>query len=727
MVASAAATAAVLDTEDGRLWVLPFDGVAAFDPDEVDPVAELEQAAAVTVARDGTVLAVDTAAGRLVTVPTTVNGTPRDPETSALDVAPGAEVEVTAVGDDPVVLDRSAGRLLLPGGDAVEVQDAGEARLQQPSAAADQVLVATTSGLVSQPLGGGDALVRHASGLPAAPAQLGGCSYGAWSQTGRVVRDCAGTDHDVDRTLEGLGPQSRLEYRVNRDAIVLNDLAAGTVWMAADSYQKVDDWDLVMPEDAEGEETESEETTPEQVDQFVADRKRPNRPPQPKDDEIGVRAGRTTVLDVLANDVDPDGDVLTASVARPARGLEVSPVLGGAALQADVPRGTEGTFTLTYTVSDGRGGTADARATVRVVPDEEGSPPEQTGEPVLKVAKGGTAEIDVLPYFRDPDGDDLVLASAAATVAGDEVRSRPDGTVELRDAGTSAGRKSVALTVADERGMVVEGTLLVDVVAAAEPPVPVNDHVTVVAGQAVTVEPLENDSDPNGDLLRLVNVAEQAPAEVTPNYTAGTFRFTSAEPGSYDLTYQVSDGPSASTGLVRVDVLAPPEQASPPVAVADQVLLPAGGSALVDVLANDTDPTGGVLVVQSVEVPQDAGVTVAVLAHQVLRVTETRRLASPVTVAYTVSNGAATSTGQLQVVPIPAPERLRPPDVAPDEITVHTGDVVTVPVLANDSHPDGLELSVVPELVEEPDPGLGEAFVAEDTVRFKAGGEAGVA
>ncbi|MFP3714544.1 Ig-like domain-containing protein [Puerhibacterium sp. TATVAM-FAB25] len=726
-VAAGAATVAVLDVEGRRLWVLPFAGVTAFDPEKADPVLTLEGRGTLTVARDGTVLVADPAAGVLHRVPTSANGAPTEPERGDLDVAPGAEVEVTAVGDDAVVLDRSAGRLVLPGGDAVDLADPGEARLQQPSAASDVVLVATTSGLVSQPLGGGDAQVRRASGLPGAPVQLGGCSYGAWAQSGQVVRDCAGTDHDVDRTLEGLGADSRLEYRVNRDVIVLNDLSAGTVWLAAEDYQKVDDWDQQIPEDAEGEETESEETTPEQVDQVVADRSRPNRPPQPEDDDLGVRAGRTTVLPVLANDVDPDGDVMTASVSAGAEGLDVRPVRGGAALQADVPPDTTGTHALRYAVSDGRGGVAEADVVVRVVPETENAPPEQSGEPVLRIAKGGTASIDVLPYFRDPDGDDLLLASAAATTPGDEVRARPDGTVELRDAGTSAGRKILTLSVADDRGAVVEGRLLVDVVATQEPPVPVNDHVVVLAGQATTVEPLANDSDPNGDPLRLASVAEQAPAEITPNHTAGTFRFVSDQPGSYDLTYQVSDGPSASVGLVRVDVLAPPDGAGAPVAVADQVLVPAGGSALVDVLANDTDPAGGVLVVQSVDVPADAGVSVAVLAHQVLRVTEVRRLEQPVTVTYTVSNGTATATGQLRVVPIPAPDRLRPPDAAPDEVTVHAGDVVTVPVLENDSHPDGLELSVAPELVESPDPALGQAFVAEDTVRFKAGTAAGTA
>ncbi|WP_253691243.1 Ig-like domain-containing protein [Cellulosimicrobium protaetiae] len=728
-VVSGGATTAILDGEEGLLWVLPFDGATSFDAEKTEPTAEVEGGGDLTVSRDGTVFAAIPSTGTLWTVATTSKGTAEgDPTSSALPVGMGAEVEVTAVGEKPVVLDRSASQLVLPGGETVALVDGAEARLQQPSAGSDDVVVATTGGLVTQPLGGGDALLRPAEGRPGAPVQLGGCTYGAWASTGQVIRDCDGTGHDLDTRLEGIDPQARLEYRVNRQVIVLNDLSAGTLWMAADEYQKVDDWDVQMPEEAEGEESDAELTNPEQVDQFIADRTQPNKPPQPKDDSFGVRPGRTTILPVLGNDVDPDGDVMTASLAgdSPANAT-VQAIMGGAALQAVVPEDAQGTGTFRYAVADGRGGVAEAGVALKVSPWGENAAPEQTGDPVLRVAQGGRASIKVLPYFKDPDGDDLYLASAAATVAGDDVRSRPDGTVEFRDGGGSTGRKTATVTVADGQGGVFEGKLLVDVVPGPQPPVAVNDHVVVPAGQPVTVEPLRNDTDPNDDELRLASVSESAPAEITPNYDAGTFTFLSMEPRSYDLTYQVTDGPNATTGLVRVDVLPPSEAAGAPIVVTDTALLPAGGSTLVDVLANDTDPAGGVLVVQSVRVPDDAGVSVAVLAHQMLRITELRQLDGPVTITYTVSNGTESSTGEVRVIPVPAPTRLQPPQAAADEVTVHAGDVVTVPVLKNDTHPDGLELFLQPELEQDVDPALGEAFVSEDTLRFKAGPEAGTA
>src|SRR5690606_31176604 len=385
----------------------------------------------------------------------------------------------------PVVLDRTAGALVLPGGRVVDMADAASARLQQPSGAADAVVVATPQGLVTQPLSGGDATTRRASGTPAAPVQLGGCTYGAWSGTGQVVRDCPGTDRDVDQTLEGA--DGELAYRVNRQAIVLNDVADGTLWMAADDFEKVDDWDLTMPEEAEGEKVESETTTPEMVDQFLAERDKPNRPPEPKDDVMGVRPGRTTVLDVLANDVDPDGDVMTVTVEGPDvdTGITVDRVLDGAALQADVSPTASGSTTFRYTVDDGRGGTADAKVRLTVVPPGENAPPEARGEPGLRVAQGGDARIRVLPFWRDPDGDDLALSTATAADPADEVRFRPDGTVEFRDSGTTTGRKIVDLTVSDGLDEVGEGRLLVDVIATQEPPVAVADHVTVQAGAPV--------------------------------------------------------------------------------------------------------------------------------------------------------------------------------------------------------------------------------------------------
>ncbi|MBE1874608.1 hypothetical protein, partial [Myceligenerans pegani] len=116
----------------------------------------------------------------------------------------------------------TAETLIIPGGDRIRIEGFGEAQLQQPSGESDVVAVATTDALIRQPLDGSDALKQHdVSGAPAAPVQVGGCTYGAWSQTGDVVRDCPGTDSDDRQTLEGLASGAVLQYRTNRGRIIL--------------------------------------------------------------------------------------------------------------------------------------------------------------------------------------------------------------------------------------------------------------------------------------------------------------------------------------------------------------------------------------------------------------------------------------------------------------------------------------------------------------------------
>ena len=87
-----------------------------------------------------------------------------------------------------------------------------------------------------------------------------------------------------------------------------------------------------------------------------------NRPPVARDDAYFV-SQRFTDLDVLANDTDPDGDPLTiVSVIQPIIGL-VEINSGGKSLRYTMPTSFNRT-TFTYTISDGRGGTATATVTL---------------------------------------------------------------------------------------------------------------------------------------------------------------------------------------------------------------------------------------------------------------------------------------------------------------------------------------------------------------------------
>ena len=67
---------------------------------------------------------------------------------------------------------------------------------------------------------------------------------------------------------------------------------------------------------------------------------------------------------------------------------------------------------------------------------------------------------------------------------------------------------------------------------------------------------------------------------------------------------------------------------------------------------------------------------------------------------------------------VPAPAKLQAPQAKPDEATVRTNDVVSIPVLANDTDPNGRKLTLVHDLAQQPDSADGRMFVSGDYLRF---------
>ena len=724
VVALGGPTVAVLDPSKGHLWVVPAAGAGSLNVKGTDPLVELGKGAAVAVGLDGTVYAVAPASGEIVVVPTDAEGAPGDPERRALaGLAKDAAASITVVGDQPVVLDSDAGTLFL-GGTQVSLPEVTV--LQQPSAANDAVAVASSSELLRVPFDGSKPQTRKAGGQghPAAPVFLDGCTYAAWSGSGRFVRDCSGDADDLATDIAGIEPTSVLTFRVNRDVIVLNDVVSGATWAALESLQRVDDWDQIMP--PEGESTDDEQTTEDTTETTLPKRSDVNTPPTATDDEFGVRPGRTTMLAVLDNDNDPDGDVLTARLASDGPSIgEIQAVDNGRALQIAVPEDAQGSASFTYEITDGRGGTDTATVQLTVRGWDVNEAPKAKRVTTVAVESGGTVTYSVLPDWYDPDGDDLFLRSATAS-EGHEADYTSDGRVTFRAVGAAQGRQEVPVVVSDGTDD-APGTVRFDVKPVGSTvPVTNADYAVVRVGQTATVSPLLNDVSSTREPLRLARVDEVPGATITPDYPNKTFTFRADAVGTYYVQYLVAAGVEPVPGLVRVDVIDESQTDLPPVAVRDVALLPAGGEVLVDVLQNDSDPNGGILVVQSVSVEPNSGISVAVLNHETLRITDQGALSGQVRISYRISNGAKQAEADVIVIPVPAPAQLRPPVANDDQAVVRAGDVVTIPVLDNDYHPNGDEIHVAPDLVEPyVDEADGEAFVSQDAVRFRASDEPG--
>ncbi|HQZ48015.1 MAG TPA: Ig-like domain-containing protein [Microbacteriaceae bacterium] len=722
-VSLGADTVAILEPKDGALWVTDVDSIESFNAAAIDPITTLGKGAVATVGTDGTVYAASPEQRELVEVAMSPQREPLDPTRSGLDIAEGAALAISAIGDRAIVLDHDTQRVIVRGGGTTQLEDAAGARLQQPSDSAANVAIATADALVQIPVGGGDPISTPsggAVGVPAQPVQLTGCTYAAWSGSNRFVRDCLLDAQDAATDIDRADENAEFMFRVNRKIVVLNDTFGGTAWMASENMQRVDNWNDITP--PEGDEEDEENTAEEFTETTLPERTDINTTPVAADDDFGVRAGRTTIISVIDNDSDPDGDVLTATLPSGSPGIgTVEPIYGGTALQISVPDDATGRDAFIYRVDDGRGGWDEA--TVRISVSEAGTnqSPVQKRAAAVTVEQSGSVSYNVLPDWLDPDGDDLFL-KAASVPDGDEVEFTADGQITFRATSQVQGRKEIAIVVSDGTGD-TEGVLRVDVrPIGSTKPVTNADHVQTRVGQTVTVSPLVNDVSPSGVPLRLARLDEVAGAKIVPDYTTGTFSFQAEARGTYYAQYLVTDGPNTVVGIVRIDVEEALAEDLPPIAVRDVAMLPGGSEVLVDVLANDSDPGGGILVVQSVTVPQGAGISVAVLNHEVLRIADQGGLVEPVTIGYRVSNGTKTADGEVIVIPVPAPNKLKPPVATDDSVVVRAGDIVTIPVLANDYHPNGDLIKVSPTLIDPIiDPADGDVFVSENTLRFRAG------
>ena len=720
---------AVLDPNEGLLWVGDANEPASMSLVREDAIANDLSDGVVAVSNTGTVFAYSPGSSKLVTL-TREGQAWRAKNTEIKDFTPAGTPTITAVGDKPVIYDQAGNKLVLPGG---KVRDLAEehvtgAVLQAPGDEAASVLLATSDELVSVPLNGKAIERQEASesgqkGTPAAPVFHRGCSYGAWAGSGAFVRTCTDSTRNQAQTVPTLAEATSAVFRTNRTRIVLNDVSTGTLWLPDKNMVVVDNWDQIPTEEQEEEDTPTPDDR-EQVSEPEHNDK--NTPPEAVDDDFGIRPGRSTLLPVLDNDSDDDGDVLTArAVTNPEFGSIVR-TRGGRALQiTDVPENmTSGSTSFTYEASDGLAG-ATATVTLTIHPWSKNEGPRQLKHPVIKVGANAQVEYNLLSDWIDPDGDQFYLKSATAP-EGMAVQFSEDGTVQIRDLGSGAGVKAIAVTLSDGHAETT-GELKVSVQETGNvPPMARADFYVARVAEPLTIDPIANDTDPNGDALSLV-AAGTAPAgtSVSADLSRGTLTFTGSVPGSFQFTYTVSDGPSTTVGVIRVDVVDDDTNALP-IAEDDLAVLPSGGASLIAPLANDTDPSGGVLVVQSIDVPANSGLEVTLIERHLLRITSPGGLNDVTTFTYTVSNGAGSATAQVSVIPTDAQSDETPPETTPDTAKVRADDIGSVSVLSNDRSPIGLTLSLDPDVQVMTGAELGTVFVTGNQVRLAAGSEAGV-
>lgn len=225
-------------------------------------------------------------------------------------------------------------------------------------------------------------------------------------------------------------------------------------------------------------------------------------PPVAVDDTGESIDGGAVLVDVLANDTDPNGDSMTVAVATPPSGGTAVVTAGGILYTPDA--GFTGPDSFTYVASDGVYESAPATVTIdfTFLPD----PPVAANDTAV-TAVGESVLIDVLANDTDPDGSAAELAVASTTepangtvvIVGRQVEYRPDeGFV---------GTDSFDYVVMDPDDLTDTGTVTVTVTAGNLPPTAVisggNRSVpdsNGAPGERVTVDGSAS-SDSDGEII----------------------------------------------------------------------------------------------------------------------------------------------------------------------------------------------------------------------------------
>ena len=295
----------------GELWVIDVANQLDFSSTDT-PLVELGKDARVAVSPTGTVFAASPSDQKLVSIEG-VGAIPLE-----RDVDFSSNYQLSAVGNRGVILDLDSNSVVTDSNLTIDLGGETGLKIQQPGKENRDVVVATGNSLLRVPIDGGTVQSAATTNITAltdptavsSPVWLDGCAHGAWSGSQQYLLSCDG-EQPVTEAIPQPTIGSVVEFRVNKSVIALNNLNNGNVWLIDNEMRLVENWDEVNPPLEEETEEGDEKSSTQNFEDTLAERTDINKPPVANDDTMGLREGRTTILPVLENDSDADGDVLT--------------------------------------------------------------------------------------------------------------------------------------------------------------------------------------------------------------------------------------------------------------------------------------------------------------------------------------------------------------------------------------------------------------------------------
>jgi hypothetical protein len=416
-----------------------------------------------------------------------------------------------------------------------------------------------------------------------------------------------------------------------------------------------------------------------------------------------IPAGAVKTFNVVANDIDPQGDAfkITAILSGPTRGTATFDAVAGT-ITYDSDESTTGyTETIVYEITDARGAKDTATLIVRVEPTNNVVAADDTADLIA----GQDVRIAVLNNDSDPQKDTFRITRITEQPRLDDgtlrgsVSINADGTLTFTD---TPGAREAAIVefkyeIEDARGALDTAVVRVTIGTAPNGVDANNDTFTVAEDSPrmeITSQLRGNDFDPQNDTFTITSISAIPASQGVLELAAGKVFFTPAANfnGPVTFNYTITDSKGATdTAQVTINVQETPDGLN---AGDDAFQTPFNTNLLItpaQVLANDYDPDGTVLNGASIigfTQPLNGSVSRDASGNFVYNPADTFRGTDSFT--YTIRDAQGeldTATVRIRVEDPLAQDN--PVDAVNDDVTLAPGATRVLNVLTNDSAPDG--------------------------------------
>lgn len=402
-----------------------------------------------------------------------------------------------------------------------------------------------------------------------------------------------------------------------------------------------------------------------------------DNPPIANDDAATVNIGQSSIINVLTNDNDPEGETLTLN------GIVALPTCGTAEIVANqivffATAGCPEIVTLTYAVCDA-GGLCDTATVNIAIISPDTNCDNETELCTVPFNPTELSYLEICAHFCDlNEGAHITDANTTFHCS---ISLLNDSCFTYLPLPGFTGTDQIEAYACDNAGLC--DTLTFTVHVGCTLPIALNDNATTIVGQPINLSPLANDTDPCGNTLTTAvatppqNGTVIINADNTFTYTPNV-GFTGTETFTYTACSPCSASETCDAATITIAVT-PVGGSQPPVANNDAAIAELNQAIEIVVLTNDNDPdnTNSELSVTIAATPTNGTATVT-MANSVIYEPNTDFNGTDV-FSYTLcdpSGECSTATITVTVSP--------PINAQPDIVYTTQGTAVDIYVLGND-------------------------------------------